>query len=339
LSNWCGEATILPPQLKYELNPKFNGAPTVTWCGMPVTRAWRCGCQGNVASVLIEKPACGDFLPIIDGGFSLQYSPLMEYHEGKGMMLFCQMDVTGRTETDPAAQTLMANLLEYISTWKPSPQREAIYAGEPAGKAHLQAAGFKLGSYDGGQLKGDQVLVIGPGGKTLSAHKDAIDAFLKTGGHALLIGLAQEDAPFEVVMRQAEHINAYFEPAGVKSSLVGVGPADVHNRAPRTISLVSGGADIVGNGVLGVASQGNVVFCQLAPWQFEYKNNFGLKRTFRRTSFLVTRLLANLGVSVRTPLLDRFSTPAGPNETGRWRQGFYLDEPQEWDDPYRFFRW
>jgi hypothetical protein len=23
----------------------------------------------------------------------------------------------------------------------------------------------------------------------------------------------------------------------------------------------------------------------------------------------------------------------------RWLEGFYLDVPVEWDDPYRFFRW
>jgi hypothetical protein len=23
----------------------------------------------------------------------------------------------------------------------------------------------------------------------------------------------------------------------------------------------------------------------------------------------------------------------------RWLKGFYLDVPEEWDDPYRFFRW
>jgi len=23
----------------------------------------------------------------------------------------------------------------------------------------------------------------------------------------------------------------------------------------------------------------------------------------------------------------------------RWLDGLYLDEPEEWDDPYRFFRW
>jgi len=343
MRDWRGEATIIPPRLKYELNPKFNGAPTVTWCGIPVTRAWRCGCRGNVASVLIEKPACGDFLPIVDGGFSLQYSPLMEYRQGKGMVMFCQMDVTGRTEIDPAAQMLTANILEYAVAWKPSPRREAIYAGEPAGRAHLQAAGLRLGSHAGGELKADQVLIVGPGSKTISVHKDAVSAFLKAGGHLLAIGLTQQDAdtllPFKVSMNQAEHIDAYFDPPGVDSLLAGVGPADVHNRDPRTIPLVSVGASTVGDGVLAVASGDNVVFCQLAPWQFEYRKNFGLKRTFRRTSFLLTRLLGNLGVRGETPLLTRLSTPVASNEPSRWLQGFYLDEPEEWDDPYRFFRW
>ena len=110
-------------------------------------------------------------------------------------------------------------------------------------------------------------------------------------------------------------------------------------RDPRTIPLVSAGAKTVGDGVLAVATDLNVVFCQLAPWQFEYEKNFGLKRTFRRTSFLVTRLLANLGVSGETPLLSRLSKPVKSNEPGRWLHGLYLDEPEEWDDPYRFFRW
>jgi len=343
LRDWRGEATILPPQLKYDLDPKFNSTPTVTWCGMPVTRAWRCRCLGNVASVLIEKPASGDFLPIVDGGFSLQYSPLMEYREGNGMVVFCQMDVTGRTETDPAAETLTAHIIEYVSRWKPSQRREVLYAGEQAGMAHLHAAGIRVGSYSGGELKADKVLIIGPGSKALSKDRDSISAFLKTGGHLLTIGLTQEEAdavlPFRISMNQAEHINAYFDPPGAGSLLAGVGPADVHNRAPRQIPLVSGGDYAVGDGVLAVASLAKVVLCQLSPWQFGYRDNFGLKRTFRRTSFLVTRLLGNLGVSGETPLLTRFSVPVEGREPGRWLHGFYLDEPEEWDDPYRFFRW
>ena len=95
-----------------------------------------------MASVLIEKPARGDFLPILDGGYDLQYSPLMEYREGKGIVLFCQMDVTGRTEADPAADALTRNLLRYVSDWKPPPRRKALYVGDPAGMSHLKAAGL-----------------------------------------------------------------------------------------------------------------------------------------------------------------------------------------------------
>jgi len=310
---------------------------------MTVSRAWRCGCRGNVASVLIEKPACGDFLSIVDGGFSLQYSPLLEYRQGKGMVLFCQMDLTGRTKRDPVAETLFANILEYVGAWKPAPRQGVLYMGEPKGKAHLRAVGFRPGSYDGGQIKADHVLVVGPGSKSLAAHRDSVAEFLNAGGHLLAVGLTQKDAdallPFSVSIKRAEHINAYFDPPPANLLLVGVGPADVHNRDPRTIPLVSSGARTVGNGVLAVAQGANVVFCQLAPWQFEYENNFGLKRTFRRTSVLVARLLGNLGGDGETPLLSRMSAPVTSNEPDRWLDGFYLDKPEEWDDPYRFFRW
>ncbi len=38
------------------------------------------------------------------------------------------------------------------------------------------------------------------------------------------------------------------------------------------------------------------------------------------------------------PLIERFSKPPDPTEK-RWNSGLYSDLPQEWDDPYRFFRW
>ncbi len=345
LRDWRGEATILPPRLKYELNRKFNGAPTVQWCDLSVTRLWRCGNRGNVASVLIEKPARGDFLPILDGGFSLQYSPLLEYREGKGMVLFCQMDVTGRTETDPAAETLVGNLFRYVSAWKPAPRPNAVYAGEPAGKSHLESVGVAVGSWEQGNLSPDQVMVAGPGcGQALAGRATAIADWLKAGGHLLAIGIDQSDAdallPFKVGLKRAEHISAWFDPFGTNSCFAGVSAADVHNRDPRELPLVSAGAQVIGNGVLARAEQANVVFCQLAPWQFDGAKQSNLKRTHRRASFLVSRLLANVGVAGATPLLDRFHRPpnAAPPDK-RWLAGLYLDQPEEWDDPYRFFRW
>ncbi len=270
LRDWRGEATIQPPRLKYELSPRFNGAPTVKWCGIEVSRVWRCGNRGNIASVLIEKPARGDFLPILDGGYSLQYSPLMEYREGKGMVLFCQVDVTGRTEDDPAAERLARNILSYVcdKSWQPTPQRKAIYIGEIAGRRQLIFSGIDVGSFDG-KLSPDQVLIASAGGEAkLAANSAAVADFLKAGGRLLAIGFDEKQAnsflPIKVGMKTAEHIAAYFEPPSAKSLLAGIAPADVHNRDPRQLPLVSEGATVLGDGVL--AEKDNVAFCQLPPY-------------------------------------------------------------------------
>jgi hypothetical protein len=341
LQDWRGEARLLPLRLDYTLRPRHG--PTVKWCGIDVSRVWRRGCRGNVASVLIEKPARGDFLPIIEGGYGLQYSPLLEYREGKGMVLFCQMDVTGRTESDPAADALTRNILRYVSTWQPRPHREAVYVGEAEGKRHFESAGFKVRAYSKSDLSNDCVLIVGPGGgHKLAGDAAAIAEFLKPGGHVLAIGLDQAEAaaflPFKISTKKQEHIAVHFEPAGATSLLAGIGPADVHNRDPRVFPLVTGGATVIGDGVLAKAENANVIFCQLVPWQFDPQKQTNLKRTFRRASELVTRLAANMGAAGSTPILSRFHDPAAAAEQ-RWIDGLYLDVPAEWDDPYRFFRW
>ena len=348
LRDWRGEAAILAPRIKLESHPRFNGAPTVNWCGLPVTRLWRCGNRGNVASVLIEKPARGDFLPVVDGGFSLQYSPLMEYREGEGVVLFCQMDVTGRTDREPAANMLAANLLRYVSSWKPGPRRTAVYVGEPGGQRHFQTAGVAVKSFDGQTLSAVDVLIAGPGSRiALAGHESAISKWLQSGGSLLGFGLGEDEvrafSPEPIGLRKAEHIAAYFEPPAMDSSFAGIGPADVHNRDPRDLPLVSSGAHVLGNGVLARGGNARLVLCQLVPWRFNHADQpqtANLRRTHRRVSFLASRLLANLGVAGSTPLLDRFHRPLTSVESEkRWLDGLYLDQPEEWDDPYRFFRW
>jgi len=36
---------------------------------------------------------------------------------------------------------------------------------------------------------------------------------------------------------------------------------------------------------------------------------------------------------------DRLHVPVAPLAPPRWQTGLYLGQPEEWDDPYRFFRW
>lgn len=45
-----------------------------------------------------------------------------------------------------------------------------------------------------------------------------------------------------------------------------------------------------------------------------------------------------MGAAGETPLLARFTNAAGANDE-RWLEGLYMDVPEEWDDPYRFFGW
>src|SRR5262245_46997534 len=344
LHDWRGEATLTPPQLQYKLQPRLG--PTVEWCGMSVPRLWRCGNRGNVASVLIEKPARGDFLPIVDGGYSLQYSPLMEYREGKGMILFCQMDVTGRTtewtDRDPAAETLLHNLLKYVDDWRPEARGRASYVGEAAGKLHFEAVGVALEPFAAEKLSNEQVLIVGPGGgKDLSADSAKVAAWLRGGGHILGVGLSEQDLkslPEKIGTRRAEHIASLFEAQGRASPLAGIGPADAHNREPKEMTLISGGATVVGDGVVAHTDEGRVGLCQLAPWAFGGSEELNHRKTFRRSSFLVTRLAANAGATFSTPLVERFGQPPGEKEQ-RWLEGLYLDRPEEWDDPYRHFRW
>jgi hypothetical protein len=229
------------------------------------------------------------------------------------------MDVTARTESDPAAETLAGNILRYVDAWRPTPRRTAVYAGEPAGLDWLRACGVEAAPSKGEPPAADQVLVVGPGGgRELAGQSPAVGAWVQAGGRVLALGLDEAKAnsflSTKVTMQSTEHIAAFFPPFSAHSLLAGVAPADIHNRDPRKLPLVTGGATAYGDGVL--AATENVVFCQLPPFQVSktlgaLPELFNLRRTFERASFAVSRMLGNLGVSGSTPLLERFGDPVG----------------------------
>ena len=324
LRDWRGEATILPPRLDYELRPRYG--PTVKWCDIPVTRVWRCGNRGNVASVLIEKPARGNFLPILDGGFSLQYSPLLEYREGQGLVLFCQLDVTGRTETDPAAESLVRNHPQVRVDLEagPGPERR-LRRRSSRDSAISNPPAFAVGAF----RRGEPVTRPGPRGRPrrrqeLAASAPAIADWLKAGGNVLAIGLDEQDAnaflPFQVRMKKAEHISAYFDPIRCAVAVRGRRAGGCPQPRPRELPLITAGATVIGDGVLARAEglQRRLLPARALAVRGRCKQP-NIKRTFRRASFLVSRLLANMGVDGATPILDRFHTPvaaAPPRSAG-----------------------
>ena len=340
LHDWAGEATTTPPRLSADIRPRLG--PVVDWNGIDLPHIWRCGNRGNLASVLIEKPARGDFRPVLDGGFSLQYAPLMEYREGKGLVVFSQLDLTSRTQPDPAAQTLARNLLQYAASWKPAQPRTAVYLGSQLGKSHLESLGLPIAPLADNLSPDNHLLILAPtDASELAPRAKAIAHFIEQGGHVLGLGLDQTAADalsLHLTLQPREHIAATFAAPPSDSPFVGISPADAFSRSPRPFPIVTAGATPLGDGVLASDPTAKLLLDQLPPWQFDYQNQYNLKRTFRRSSFTLTRLLANQNVPLPTPLLDRFhSAPTAAEH--RYLEGLYLDNPEEWDDPYRFFRW
>ena len=167
---------------------------------------------------------------------------------------------------------------------------------------------------------------------------------MKAGGNLLAIGLDGAEAgaflPFKIETRTAEHIAAYFEPASRNSLLAGIGPADVHNRDPRQMPLVIGGVASTGDGVLAKASS--------AQRRFLPDRSLGLRsyQTDEPQADVSPRLVPGRPPGGEHgdcwPDADLDAVPPTQEATGderRWLEGLYLDTPEEWDDPYRFFRW
>jgi len=309
LHDWHGEATLVPPYVESE-SPRRD--PHILWCGLEVRRPFRAGCYGNVSSVMIHKPARGDFLPLVDGGFGLQYSPLMLYREGRGVVVFCQMDVTGRSQADPAARRLAANILSYVDSYEPRPERRALYAGNADGLRYLQAAGADVAPYDGQPPDAERDVLVVAGTEPVP-QADRLRAWVQAGGRLLALGadqaVAESVLPFPIRIENGEHISSYFEPEPAGSLLAGIGGGDLLNRDPRALPLVVDGVRRIGNGVLAEAGDAPVAFCQMLPWQFDYEALPNTKRMFRQSGFVLSRLLGNMGVRLETPLLDRFGSP------------------------------
>ncbi|KPK65870.1 MAG: hypothetical protein AMK73_01720 [Planctomycetes bacterium SM23_32] len=320
LRDWRGSATLYPPYM--ESPGGFQSYPHVRWCGFNNSRVWRCSTEGNVATALIEKPMRGDFLPIVDGGFDLQYAPLLECGAGRGRIVFCQMDVTGRSEADPAARTIIRNLVRYCAEAPPRQTRRAHYAGSARGRDTLRSLGVAADAPAGEMGSGD-LLVLGPGAQGPPA--DEVRAAVERGLNVLLLANGEADlrnAPVPCRCEVRTVMNSRLDLARRGEALRGLSCAETHFRDFADLPLLSDPEPADEYGLLGAVElgEGRVVFCQAAPWMFDPAQFNHDRMTYRRTGFLLSRLLANLGAPMENRLLEHWSKPglAVPDTSAGW---------------------
>jgi hypothetical protein len=98
-----------------------------------------------------------------------------------------------------------------------------------------------------------------------------------------------------------------------------------------------------------VAGGVTVAISNMENWQalFEYQRfvpgpewqPFRFEAQSKDTAEQRTRLQIWYSGPGKLWLSDVRVAPVDDPKQGRWLEGFYLDAPEEWDDPYRFFRW
>jgi len=142
---WSGESDLVKPYAD-PLDPFGGKLPPSRGGhkGYPL-RLWRWGNDNCVATYVIEKPQLGACRALVDCGFDLLETPLLEVVRGKGRMIFCQLDVTNRYGVDPVATRLTDNLLAYLASARPPRPN----VGEPVDLAKRRSPSAALTSFTG----------------------------------------------------------------------------------------------------------------------------------------------------------------------------------------------
>ena len=149
-SQWAGNGTLAPSKQP----PAANTEDTVA------SPLWHWNNANIVSSYPVRRIAEGDFRILLACGKDLIYTPLFELKSGRGRILFCQMEVSGRTKNDPAADQLTAHLIADYAEADRAPEKPSrLLAPEKAGKEEI--AGLLE------QVRKGAVLIVPPGNASL----------------------------------------------------------------------------------------------------------------------------------------------------------------------------
>lgn len=224
--DWAGSGTLVP-----EIENIFH--PTTV---RPQT-GYHWGNRGSVASATVEKPHFSSWRPILEGQFDLSFTPLMENEFGGGKVVFCALDIGGRTERDPVADLMFSRLLSYLDAYAPkSPKADspAVYVGGERGAKFLKSVGMKF--VEAKNLSSSGFAVVG---ENSGLSDDQIKAALDRGVNIVLIeraangrfGLSLKDGKLG---KSAAVVPQWEETAGISRS-------DVHTRTDIPSKLFVGG--------------------------------------------------------------------------------------------------
>lgn len=106
LSCWHGTSTLV------EDHPSVPDRDLVLKDGGMPQQFWRWNTYDMAAALPIRRPWNVRAVSILSGGLDMADSALLEIRENAGSLVFCQMEVSGRSDSEPAAAYLLRKLTD-----------------------------------------------------------------------------------------------------------------------------------------------------------------------------------------------------------------------------------
>jgi len=305
LRDWSGNATLLEPRPKYDV------------ASYPL-HGWRWGNRGVVASVPIEKPHRSGWRPLLECGFDLAYSPLLELDYGKGRITLCTLDLEDCHAADPVADQLARRLIVHAASAPLQPRAERVQLLGNAGDPTLTPIPGVRGERAAKLAPDGGLAIIGPDAALPAAD---LEAYLAAGGRAFFLAANSPDGLPISALRETKDYAGSTEPPDWPET-AGIGISDLHVRSSHPAWLLEpgDGLDIAAGGLLGrtARGRGTLFFCQADPGALPADAQPWLRFTRWRQTRLVTQLLANHGASFDADARFFQPRPERIDLTGIW---------------------
>ncbi len=246
LRDWRGATTLVSSGP--ERDGRANSRRTVHWSN-----------RGTVAANVIETPHFGAFRTIFDTEFDLAYTPFFQWRHGRGEVVFCQLDVTSRTEIEPVAEILKHNIISYLGSKISGPDADKIAVSRDEEiLAQVSYLGYATAPWPS-RLDPALHVVALSGDIPIS---DTVISFIEAGGDAFVFGAKATFLGHGVTKKLdlSSRSIRRIDPVGAEHELLaGVGPQHLHWREPLAIDLLTGGneqTELLLDGLVGLIRYG-----------------------------------------------------------------------------------
>lgn len=292
LRHWRGQSDLTEPYPRYSREDLSWGEEFVRW-----------GNRGVVCSFAPEKPQRGNFTVLVDADFDLYLAPLLEWRIGRGRIVFCQLDVTGRYGRDPVPTLLIHRLLTYLTTVPPASTTEGVILR--GGRATVALAQMLAVPEE----PESRVLLLGPDGV---GEPEELQRFAQRGGRVLIAGHWRGElisALFGGSIAEEEVFKVQVPP---ELAHLGVAPGDFFWRQVRPVPVLQNPAADVVHTVPAVVAwrrlgQGEVIWCSLTPADFT--DSRPVAKTLRLLSVLLRAGTAHPDLLASAPTVGQPTSP------------------------------